>query len=248
MNQPPTAERLAASWYSLCSPIYMVEMGLFSPNDPKASWVNGTIEKYVMASGLPTLVRPGYVDPHYVYNQALTQILRGEIEKFLWTFYSVFAYGQSRTTYATLECNDIVTGSSGDAWDSLRMPHMHSGSRVLALLRTALLLEDGDTLHLLAGTPRGWLGPGLAIEVRHAPTIFGEANVRCESRPAGNEVVTTIEPPRRKTARVVLHVRRPSKFGLPKTVTVNGRPWPGASGEVVDLGRLTSRAVVVCQY
>jgi hypothetical protein len=248
MNQPPTAERLAASWYSLCSPIYMVEMGLFGANDPKASWVNGTIEKYVMTSGLPTLVRPGYIDPHYVYNQALTQILRGETEKFLWTFYSVFAYGQSRTTYATLECNDIVTGSSGDAWDSLRMPHMHSGSRVLALLRIALLLEDGDTLHLLAGTPRGWLEPGLAIEVRHAPTLFGEANVRCESRAARNEVVTTVDPPRRKTARVVLHVRPPSKFGLPKTVTVNGRPWPGVNGEVIDLGPLTFRAVVVCQY
>jgi len=248
MNQPPTAERLAASWYSLCSPIYMVEMGLFGAADQKASWVNGTIEKYVMTSGLPTLDRPGFIDPHYVYNQAMSQLLRGEVEKFLWTFYSVFAYGQSRTTYATLECNDIVTGSSGDAWDSLRMPHMHSGSRVLALLRIALLLEDGDVLHLLAGTPRGWLARGFTVEVRDAPTVFGEVDVRCESRAAGNEIVTTVNPPRRKTARVILHVRPPSTFGSPKSVTVNGKPWTGVRGEAIDLGRLSAPAVVVCRY
>jgi hypothetical protein len=248
MNQPPTAESLAASWYSLCSPIYMVEMGLFGADDPKASWVNGTIEKYVMTSGLPTLVRPGYIDPHYVYNQALSQLIRGETEKFLWTFYSVFAYGQSRSTYATLECNDIVTGSSGDAWDSLRMPHMHSGSRVLALLRIALLLEDGDALHLLAGTPRGWLAPGKSIEVRNAPTLFGEVGVRCESRPSGREIGITIDPPHRKPARIILHVRPPSKTGSLASVTVDGKEWTKFRGEVIDLGRLASRTVVVCRY
>ena len=40
MNQPPTAERLAASWYSLCSPIYMVEMGLFAAADRRAPGSN----------------------------------------------------------------------------------------------------------------------------------------------------------------------------------------------------------------
>jgi len=248
MNQPPTAGRLASSWYSLCSPIYMVETGLFGAADPKAAWINQTIEKFVMTSGLPTLVRPGYIDPHYVYNQALSQLLRGETEKFLWTFYSMFAYGQARSTYATLESNDIVTGASGEAWDSLRMPHMHSGSRVLALLRIALLLEDGDTLHLLAGTPRGWLEAGKTIEVRNAPSLFGQVGFRCESRPSGNEIAVTIEPPARKPARVVLHVRPPAKVGPLKAVTVNGKPWTEFKGEAVDLGRLTSRAVVVCRY
>jgi hypothetical protein len=226
----------------------MVEMGLLSPADLKAGWINRTIEKYVMTSGLPTLSRPGYIDPHYVYNQALSQLLRGEVEKFLWTFYSVFAYGQARTTYATLEGNDIATGSSGDAWDSLRMPHMHSGSRVMALLRIALLLEDGDALHLLAGTPRGWLAPGQTIEVHRASTTFGDAGVRCESRASGNEIVAIVEPPLRRPARIILHVRPPSTSGLPKSVTVNGKAWANERGEAIDLGRLTSRTVVVCRY
>ncbi len=248
MNTPPTAEHLAASWYSICSPVYMVEMGLFGADDPKTTWVNRTIEKYVMTTGLPTIVRPGYIDPHYVYNQALSQLLRGETEKFLWTFYSLFAYGQARSTYATLEGNDIVTGLSSDAWDSLRMPHMHSASRVLAMLRIALLLEDGETLHLLAGTPRSWLAPGRTIEVRRAPTHFGEAGLRCVSRSSGREITVVVDPPVRRRARVVLHVRPPSAFGPAKSVAVNGKPWAGVSGEAVDLGQLASRAVVVCRY
>lgn len=248
MNRPPAAADLAASWYSLCSPIYMVEMGLFGASDPKAAWVERTIEKYVMTSGLPTLVRPGTIDPHYVYNQALSQLLRGDAEKFLWTFYSVFAYGQARSTYATLETNDIATGSSGEAWDSLRMPHMHSGSRVLALLRIALLVEDGRTLHLMAGTPRGWLEAGKTVEVRGAPSLFGEVAFRSESRPSGKEIAVTVEPPVRKPARIVLHVRPPSKYGPLKAVTVNGKPWTEFKGETVDLGRLGAPAVVVCRY
>ncbi|HVP90195.1 MAG TPA: hypothetical protein VMS75_03150 [Terriglobales bacterium] len=248
MNGPPTAERLAATWYGICSPVYMVEMGLFGAGDPKTAWVNRTIEKFVMTTGLPTIARPGYIDPHYVYDQALSQLLRGETERFLWTFYSLFAYGQARSTYATLEGNDIATGSSGEAWDSLRMPHMHSASRVLAMVRIALLLEDGETLHLLAGTPRGWLAPGRTIEVRRAPTHFGEAGLRCESRGVRREITAVVAPPLRKPARIILHVRPPSAFGPAKSVTVNGRPWPNVSGEAVDLGRLTSRAVVVCRY
>ncbi|MGZ4887486.1 MAG: hypothetical protein ACXVJK_06695, partial [Candidatus Aminicenantales bacterium] len=62
------------------------------------------------------------------------------------------------------------------------------------------------------------------------------------------EVVTTIDPPRRKPARVILHVRPPSTFGSPKSVTVNGKSWTEARGDAIDLGRLTAPAVVVCRY
>lgn len=247
MDVPPSAERLGATWYSICSPIYMVEVGLLAADDPKAAWINQTIEKYVMTSGLPTLT-PGYIDPHYVYNQALTQLLRGETEKFLWTLYSLFAYGQSRTTYATIEGNDLITGSSGDSWSALRMPHMHSNSRVLAMLRIALLLEDGETLHLLAGTPRAWLEDGKTIQVRTAPTTFGDVSLLAESHIASNSISIVIDPPARKAARILLHVRPPSKFGPPKAVTVNGKALSKVGGETLDLGKITVKTIVDCRY
>lgn len=246
-NQKPTEAELVNNWYSLCGPVYMVEMGIFDALDPKTSWINATVEKYVMCSGLPTLVRPGYIDAHYVYNQALSQLLRGETEKFLWTFYSMFAYGQTRSTYSTVECNDIFTGSSGENWDALRQPHEHSNSRVIAMVRIALVLEERDALHLMAGTPRGWLEPGKVIEVRKAPTYFGEVSVRAESRKDAREIRYVIDPPARKKASIVLHLRSPSTFGAAKSVLVNGKRV-SVEGELLKLGPLSARAEVICKY
>jgi len=246
-NQKPTEAELANNWYSLCGPVYMVEMGIFDARDPKTSWINATVEKYVMCSGLPTLVRPGYIDAHYVYNQALSQLLRGETEKFLWTFYSMFAYGQTRATYSTVECNDIFTGSSGENWDALRQPHEHSNSRVLAMVRIALVLEEQDRLHLMAGAPRSWLEPGKVIEAKNAPTYFGEVSVRAESQKGAKEIRYIINPPVRKKASIVLHVRPPSTFGPIKSVLVNGKR-ASFDGESLKLGPLTGRTEVVCKY
>jgi hypothetical protein len=246
-NQKPTEAELANNWYSLCGPVYMVEMGIFDALDPKTSWTNATVEKYVMCSGLPTLERPGYIDAHYVYNQALSQLLRGETEKFLWTFYSMFAYGQTRGTYSTIEGNDIFTGSSGENWDALRQPHEHSNSRVLAMVRIALVLEEQNTLHLMAGTPRGWLEPGKVIEVKNAPTYFGEISARAESQKGAKEIRYIINPPVRKKATIVLHVRPPSTFGPIKSVLVNGKR-ASIDGESLNLGPLTGRTEVLCRY
>ena len=246
-NQKPTETELANNWYSLCGPVYMVEMGIFDALDPKTSWINATVEKYVMCSGLPTLVRAGYIDAHYVYNQALSQLLRGETEKFLWTFYSMFAYGQTRSTFSTVECNDIFTGSSGENWDALRQPHEHSNSRVMAMVRIALVLEEGDTLHFMAGTPRGWLEPGKVIEVKNAPTYFGEVSVRAESRKGAREIRYVIDPPARKKASIMLHLRPPSTFGTAKSVLVNGKRV-SVEGDSLKLGPLSARAEVLCRF
>ncbi|OGD21213.1 MAG: hypothetical protein A2W03_10585 [Candidatus Aminicenantes bacterium RBG_16_63_16] len=246
-NKMPTETDLANDWYSLSGPVYMVEMGIFGARDPKVGWINATVEKYVMASGLPTLSRPGFIDPHYVYNQALSQLLRGETEKFLWTFYSMFAYGQSRSTYSTVECNDIFTGESGESWDALRQPHEHSNSRVIAMVRIAFLLEEGETLHLLPGTPRGWLEPGKVIEVKNAPTYFGEVSVRAEAGRGAKEIRYVIDPPARKKASIVLHLRPPTIFGVVKSVEVDGKRV-SVEGETVDLGPLSARTQVACTY
>lgn len=246
-NQKPTEKELADNWYSLCGPVYMVETGIFDALDPKTSWINATVEKYVMSSGLPTLVKPGYIDPHYVYNQSLSQLLRGEIEKFLWTFYSMFAYGQTRTTYSTVECNDIFTGSSGENWDALRQPHEHSNSRVLAMVRIALVLEEKDNLHLMAGAPRVWLEPGKVIDVRMAPTYFGAIGVRAESRKGAKEIRYVIDPPARKKTSIVLHLRPPSSFGQAKSVSVDGKPTD-IKAELLHLGVLPGRTEIVCRF
>jgi hypothetical protein len=246
-NAAPTWDYLNAYWYSICGPIYMVESGLIDPKSQEAGWILHWMETLVLYSGLPAFGHGG-IDPHYVYNQALAQLLRGEVDKFVWTFYSLFAYGQARTTYATLEGHNLVTGNDGEAWDSIRMPHMHSNSRVLDMVRIALVLERGDELHLLAGTPRGWLADGKRIEIRRAPTYFGDVELVGESHIGKGEIRFEVSPPARRQASVVLHVRPPSQYGRLKSVSVNGKRWTRFTDDAIMLGKISEKTKVVCEY
>jgi hypothetical protein len=244
-NAAPTWDYLNTYWYSICGPIYMVEPGLIDPKSQEADWILHWMEKLVTYSGLPAFGNGG-TDPHYVYNQALAYLLRGEVDKFVWTFYSLFAYGQSRTTYATLECHNLVSGSNGEAWDSMRMPHMHSNSRVMDMVRIALVVERGDELHLMAGTPRGWLADAKDIEVNGAPTYWGDVSYKAQAK--GRNITITIDPPARGKPDVIVHVRPPSAMGKIKSVSVNGKRWTRFEGDRVILGSITSNTMVVCGF
>jgi hypothetical protein len=241
----PTRENLYRFWYSIVSPIYMVEAGVFGPNDEKASWILETLENNVLVSGLPRF-SPDEIDPHYVYNQSLTQLLRGETDKFIWNLYSLFAFGQSRDTFATIEVVNFRTGGLGENWDVCRQPHMHSNSRVLAMLRIALALEEEEKLHLLMGAPRGWLDDGKLVEVKAAPTCFGELNFTAQSRASQGEIIFRIKPPQRQPADLVLHVRPPTKYGKLQAVTVDGKAWKGLGPDWVYLGILDREVTVRC--
>ena len=247
-NENPTADYLYRYWYHLASPIYLVEAGIFDARDERATWINAWVEKLGMVSGLCKF-QPEVIDPHYIYNQALTQLLRGETDKFVWTLYSLYAYGQSRETYATMEWANIRTGiKETETWDDCRQPHLHSNSRCLAMLRIALLLEEETKLHLMMGTPRGWLEDGQRIEVRHAPSSFGEVSYVAESKLAAGEIDVRLNPPGRKSARVLLHLRPPSKYGRIRSVTVNDQPWTQFTADTVDLGTPANPAHVVCRF
>jgi hypothetical protein len=246
-NAAPTQASVDAEWYSLSSPIYMVEAGLFPATDPKAAWTLSWLERYGSITGLPSF-GPEVVDPHYVYNTALAQLLRGETKKFLWTFYSMFAWGQSRSTYATVETINIARGINGPGWDANRQPHMHSNSRVLDMVRIALLLEDGPRLHLMAGTPTGWLAPGKTIGIHGAPTEFGNVDLIARSVAGKREIRFEIFPPARRTADLVLHVRPPDRYGTIRSVTVNGKPWRNFTEREIRLGKRTGTTHVVCGF
>jgi hypothetical protein len=43
-------------------------------------------------------------------------------------------------------------------------------------------------------------------------------------------------------------VRPPSRYGLPRTVTVNGKPWTRFTADEVELGELKGKTDVVCRY
>jgi hypothetical protein len=234
-------------WYPICSPIYMVEAGLLDARDERVGGSAYWIEKEGMITGLPVF-GVGAIDPHYVYNQSLTQLLRGEAAKFVWTFYSLAAYGQAQGTYATIEGHDIIPGFRAESWDTNRQPQMHSCSRFIDMVRIALLLEVGDSLHLMAGSPRGWLADGQTIEVKNAPSYFGKVNFTARSQVASGKITIDVEPTAWKAPKLVLHVRPPTKYGKIRGVTVNGEEWKDFDGDSVTLPRLDKKTSVICTY
>ncbi len=243
---PPSREFFEENWYSICSPIYMVEAGILDAKSELAGGIDFWLEKHGMYTGLPAFGL-GAIDPYYVYNQSLAQLLRGEAAKFVWTLYSLTAYAMGAGTYCTIEGHNLATGFNSEAWDANRQPHMHSNSRYIDLVRIALLLEEGNVLHLLAGTPRGWLADGQRIEVRRAPSYFGEVSFTACSKAAAEEIVFELKPPPRGSPEIVLHVRPPTKHGRVREVTVNGHPWKDFAEDVVKLGRVSRPIEVICR-
>jgi hypothetical protein len=245
--RPPTFDFFNENWYTISSPLYMVEAGLLDAKDERVGGSAGWIEKNGMYSGLPAFTA-GSIDPYYVYNQSLTQLLRGEHSKFAWTLYSILAYAMGQGTYATIEGQKIVTGFNSEVWGASRQPHMHSNSRFIDLVRIALLLEEGDTLHLMAGTPRGWLADGQTIEVKRSPSYFGEVNFTARSNIAQGKIAITIEPFEWQPPKVAVHVRPPAQFGKIKSVTVNGKGWTDFDGETVRLPQFAEKTEILCTY
>ena len=50
------------------------------------------------------------------------------------------------------------------------------------MIRRTLIFECGTELRILAGAPRRWLEPGKEIEVRNAPTYFGNLDLSVRSK------------------------------------------------------------------
>ena len=90
-------------------------------------------------------------------------------------------------------------------------------------LRDLLVLEKGDTLWLLEGTPRRWLEPGKQIELTHAPTYFGPVSVREKSESA--KVTAQVTLPSRNTYRAAYLVLRYPGGKPIKAVEIDGKPW-----------------------
>ena len=168
--------------------------GLLDARSEKAAGINYWIEKCGLFSGMPRV--------HVRLDRSLLRLQP--------VARSVAPWGDGQVRLDALQPERLRDGpghllhhrgpepphrsSNGESWDANRQPHMHSNSRYMDLVRIALLLEEGDTLHLLAGAPRGWLADGQNIEVKHTPSYFGEVNYGVTSRVGKGEVTFKIEP------------------------------------------------------
>jgi hypothetical protein len=130
-----------------------------------------------------------------------TWVIRGDQEEALDEFYSILAHTSS--TQAGFEFS-IRPWADRDFHANLT-PHGWFAAKYRNLLRSFLVRERGDSLHLLSVVSPAWAKPGDRIAVKDAPTYFGKVSYEAVFSEDGVEIslqTEFFEPPR----EVVVHV------------------------------------------
>jgi hypothetical protein len=120
----------------------------------------------------------------------------------------------------------------------------------LERFRDLLVMEDGRNLWLARATPRAWLGQGLKISVKNAPTHFGNVDYEIVSDVDHGKISAIIElPARNQPLEVWLRLRHPTAAPM-KSVTADGKEWKDfdPAKEIVRLHDLTKRVHVEVRY
>jgi hypothetical protein len=143
-------------------------------------------------------------------NLAEQLLIRGDGDAFAKYLYAVLNHATPLWTWCEERGKEAgATATSGDRH------HLYTPENVVSALRYAMVMEDGDGLHLARGTPRTWLASGKPMGIAKAPTHFGcvsyqmryDAAKSCVTGEAMFAVADGREP-----AWAVLHVRLPGKL------------------------------------
>ncbi len=142
----------------------------------------------------------------------------------------------------------INTEHALPALDSWRGDHFKSSDEAncAGWLRELFVREEGETLLIGQGVPRGWLKPGQSCGLENAATYFGRTSVRYQGEE--HRIVATLSGPMRNAPRTIrLRVRHPEER-LPSAVTVNGKPWGKVEGDWVEWAGDIGQVEVVARY
>jgi hypothetical protein len=152
-------------------------------------------------------------------NVAETRLVLGDGDAAIRYLYS--SLNHATPLYTWCEERGLEPGTKKTSGDR---QHLWTPVAVVRLLRDAMVMEQGDRLHLGLGTARSWLQDGKTVGVREAPTHFGTVTYRIDSDLGHQALHAEVHPVWRRAPReVVLHLRHPQRARI-RTVTVNGRP------------------------
>ncbi len=195
--------------------------GLMEPGDPLITGSLKKIEHSISAGGQP--VHTGWMEDGAwvgitLDNVAETHLALGNGDAAMRYLYSSLNHGTPLYTWC--EERGLEPGTKKTSGDR---QHLWTPVAVVRLLRDALVMEQGDRLHVGLGTARSWLQQGKTVGIREAPTHFGTVSCRIESDVTHQTVRAEIHPPQRRAAReVLLHLRHPERARM-RAATVNGR-------------------------
>lgn len=153
-----------------------------------------------------------------VYNQQATAyLLRDDVKATVRAFYSQMASAFSHSVFEPVEHRW--------RWGQYFGPPSTDGSW-FEVYRNMLVREvDDETLLLCQATPRRWLEDGKRIEVKQAPSWFGNISLDVRSLARSGSIRASFQLDGRQSVKtVLLRLRHPDGAKL-RGVTVNGQEW-----------------------
>ena len=152
----------------------------------------------------------------------------------------------------------IIVGSNGKMWEhshpdiyvDCENPDNGSAGWFVENFRNVLVVEDGDELWIMKGTPRAWLRQGETIEAVKVPTFFGKLSYKLESNADNGEIKVSIEMPERVPVPITkLRLRHPEAKSIKDIVivgTANGSI--DADGETVSFMGAEGKIEITAKY
>jgi hypothetical protein len=252
-HDPLTATR-TGSYYDLIIP-YVLGSGALGTE--REGWIIDYLRKHGgIAMGMIRSMphqgefkdRPG-VNVLYGLRYNLTLLRRGDRDHALVAFYGQLAQGMTRDTFVGGEGSRFLDGDKFGRSFYLP-PNSASNATFLTTLRY-LLIQDWDldddgrpeTLRLLDAIPPRWLRDGATIDVRKAPSAFGEISVRVQSHLKRGEVIVTTQAPPRPVEKWLLRLPDPPGYRIAK-VRIGTTEVPRDSDGRVDLTGRSGPVVV----
>ena len=190
-------------------------------HDPRVTaTLKATQAKY--AEGIMTYADGEFLHHYLTIKNTMTEAVRGDQEQALKEFYALLVHTSS--TQAGFEYAILPWGDR-NFQDNLA-PHGWFAAEYRTLLRTMLVREEDDQLHLLSVVSPEWIGKGKAISVSGAPTYFGMVGFTLEQPAAGEAVLHLRASFRDAPKQIVIH--------LPWFVAVQSARADGKTVRVAD--------------
>lgn len=227
--------RLSATREVLYGPLILINLGIFTCDEPIAAWLLDDWEDNLTMSTSFGLNVHGWVDDEYWFsrggmvfqanlqNPVQAYLRRHEIPAAIRNLYNDFA----SCLYPDV---NVFTEEYRD-WRSPSGPFykVPDEARFVTRVRELLVREDGSDLWLTSGTPRRWLAPGETIRLRQMPTLFGAVDL--ELNATESEIAGQVRlPSERPMTNAWLVLRVPESKTL-AVVEINGAVWSDVDRE-----------------
>ncbi len=192
------------------------------PHDPRVTaTLKATQAKY--AEGIMTYANGEFLHHYLTIKNTMTEAIRGDQEQAVRELYALLVHTSS--TQAGFEFAILPWGDRN--FEDNLAPHGWFAAEYRTLLRTMLVREEGNQLHLLSVVSPEWIGAGKKISVRQAPTNFGAIEFSLD-QPSADEAVLHLksaftQPPQ----KIVVHL--PWFVDL-KSATTDGKPVKATDG------------------